>query len=385
MPRHILHVITNLEIGGAETMLARVVTGLDPAHYRFTVAGLFGLGPLAPRIEAAGVPLVEIGLRRRQPWGGLRRLRTLIREQKPDMIMSWLYNADLATTLALAGLPQQQRPPLVWNLRCSYMETAAYGLHARLVRGALARLSRRPALVVSNSRAGQTIHAGLGYRPHGWALIPNGFEIERFRPDPEARAAFRRECGLGPDIRLVGLPARLDPQKDQATFLAAAARLAPRLAARRQEVAFVLAGRGLEPDSRPAQAMIAAAGLDPARVHLLGPRQDMPRVYAGLDLVALSSAFGEGFPNVLGEAMACGVPCVATDIGDSRDILADCGRIVPPRDPDALAAALEDLLALSPEALAALGRAARLRVEESFSLSTVLQHYGDLFDRLCST
>jgi glycosyltransferase involved in cell wall biosynthesis len=235
-------------------------------------------------------------------------------------------------------------------------------------------MSRAPDLVLSNSVTGQKVHTALGYRPREWRIMPNGFDTDRFRPDPARAAAFRESLGLPATTLLIGLPARLDPMKDQDNFLDAAVRLAPA----NPDVHFVLAGRGLTLDNAEFMSRITARGLA-GRVHLLGERGDMETVMAGLDIVTLCSAYGEGFPNVLGEGMSCGAVCVATDVGDSAAVLGSHGRVVPPRDPAALAAAWAEVLALEPEARRAIGARARQHVIDNYSLSAIVRAYEELY------
>ncbi len=367
----ILHIITTLERGGAEAMLVKLVRNLAPLGMRSVVVSLTGPGVYGPELELLGVPVWSLGLRRGLPDPvALIKLVGIIRRERPDLVQTWLYHADLLGLIAarLAGVR-----PVCWNIRCSDMDMHHYSRLSRWLPRLLGQLSRQPEAVLVNSQSGQRYHHELGYRPRAWHFVPNGFDLEVFRPNEDARAELRRELGLVSGTPLVGLIARFDPMKAHADFLAAAEIVARRHPA----VRFVLAGLGIEPGN-PALAA-AGTGALAGRVSLLGLRGDVPKIMAALDICCLSSAFGEGFPNVLGEAMACGVPCVATDVGDAAWILGDTGRVVPPQAPMALAAALDDLLAGGPNLWRPLGDAARRRIEENFSLSGVAHTYYDLY------
>jgi glycosyltransferase involved in cell wall biosynthesis len=213
-----------------------------------------------------------------------------------------------------------------------------------------------PARVICCSEASKQRAESLGFATDRLQVIPNGFDMSRFRPDALARGVVREELGLSPDVPLVGLVARFDPAKDHATFLKAAARVRDRL----PNTCFVLCGNGVDAGNTFLQTQIDSLGLRGC-VFLLGRRSDMPRIQAALD-VACSSSITEGFPNVIGEAMACGVPCVVTDVGDSAEIVGGTGRIVPPRDPVALGDAVGDLL----EARATSNEAVRCRIEAKY-------------------
>lgn len=364
----VLHLITGLERGGAETMLAKLVTAADPARCRSIVVSMTDEGSVGAGLRAAGIPLYTLGLQRGRPaLAALVGLLRIIRRERPAVLQSWLYHADL---LALAASWIRPGLPLVWNLRCSDVDFRHYSRQFRLVRRVLALASGQPAAIIVNSDAGRRYHETLGYHPRSWEIIPNGFDIERFHPDPAARRALRERLGVSDAGLLIGMVARVDAMKDHATFLAAAALVA----ARRKDVMFVLAGRGTEALKRPAI-------LD-GRLQALGERDDIAAILASLDVAVLSSAFGEGFPNVLGEAMACGVPCIATDVGDSAAIIGQTGSIVPPRDPEALASAMIEWMERDPAARALAAAAARQRVAENYALPAIVERYQRLYEGL---
>jgi glycosyltransferase involved in cell wall biosynthesis len=356
----VLHVITGLGQGGAETMLAKLVEAL-PGLTHIVVPLTRDLA-LASRLSAAGARIEPIGMA--SPFavsGAVARLAGLIRRSQPDVIQSWLYHADLAATLARTAAGS--RAPLAWSLRCSDMDLARYATTTRFVVRALVRLSQVPAVIASNSEAGLAWHRRLGYRPRRTIVIPNGFDTDRFRPDPAARARLGAMLGWGDDAVIVGMVARVDPMKDHAGFLAALARAPASLRA-------VLIGRQTDHLVIPP----SLAG----RVAALGARDDVAGLTPGFDIACLASRFGEGFPNVLGEAMACAVPCVTTDVGDAAAIVDGAGVVVPPGDPLALADALAQL-AEDPGRRRALGEAGRTRVLDAFTLPAIAARYAALW------
>ena len=374
MVAKVLHLITGLETGGAERMLARLVAGADRSRFRPTVVSLTDAGTTGPIIEKAGCEVATLGLRRGAPdpravW----RLAAIVRAVCPDIMHSWLYHADLLGVLAHRFL-RAAPPRLLWNIRCSDMGVSLGPLGV-VCRRILSGFSAIPDAIVVNSLAGQFFHQQIGYHPRRWEYVPNGFDMAEFSPDHTARGEVRRELNIPNVAVVIGLPARYHPMKDHATFLAAAAQLA----ASRPETVFVLAGRDIAPENRALAAAIDARGLG-ERVRLLGERADMARVYAALDIVSLSSSGGEGFSNVLGEAMACAVPCVATDDGDARTIIDETGIVVPRRDPAALAAAWERLIALGEDGRRTLGVAARARIAQSFDIGGIVARYEALYD-----
>jgi glycosyltransferase involved in cell wall biosynthesis len=368
----IVHLISGLDLGGAEVSLGNLVARLDRTRFQSTVVSLIEPGPAGSIVRDHGTPLVSLGMERGKPsMRGLARMVALLRRDRPAILQTWMYHADL---LGLIAGRVARTPCIVWNIRCSNMTTNDQGGQLRLLLRALARLSRQPEAVIVNSYAGRVVHSALGYRPRRWVEITNGVDTERFRPRPTESQALRQALGIPERARAIGLVARRHAMKDHHTFLAAATELAQR----RPDVFFVLAGNGCEPGSRELEQAIAARELGD-RVRLLGIRHDIEDVFPAFDLTTLSSAFGEGCPNVLIESMSCGVPCVATDVGDCARIIGDTGRVVPPRDPTALAAAWDEFLRAD---LRALGAEARARTMAFFNLDQVRARYEALYSEV---
>lgn len=372
----VAHVITGLQVGGAEVMLARLLAATDRDRFESRVLALGGWGPIGEEIAALGVPVEALGLAAGPALPAqIGKLGRWLKRTQPDAIQTWLYHADL-----LGGLAGRLATgaPVVWGLHSSNLEPGIVKPGTIRAARACARLSGwLPSAVVCCSESTRDLHERLGYRPDRLLVIPNGIDPETFRPDPEARRSVRAELGLEPDAPLVGLVARFDPQKDHRTFVRAAAIAA----AANGRVGFLLCGDRVTPDNPDLRGWIEAAGIAD-RVHLLGRRRDLPRLQASLDVGTLSSAAVEALPLVIAEAMACGVPCVVTDVGDSARLVGDTGRVAPPGNPEALAAAWLELLALPPGERAALGARARRRIEEHYALSASVGRYEALYERV---
>lgn len=375
----VLHVITGLGLGGAEVMLHRLLGASDREALVQEVVSLTDLGVIGPRIQRLGIPVHALGMRRLPPDPAkLLRLRAQVAAFRPDVVQTWMYHADLLGGVAarLAG-----RARVVWGIHNSSLDPRRTRRTTHWTVALCARLSRRiPDAIVSVSRTARDLHVSLGYDARKFQVIPNGFDLEAFRPDPALRAEARAALGLAEGEVAVGLVARTEPQKDHANFIRAAALLA----ARRPEARFVLCGRGAEPGNAALAAAIAREGLA-GRFLLLGPRDDTPRVLNALDVGTLSSAFGEAFPLAIGEAMACGVPCVVTDLGDCAHLVGETGWVVPPRDPAALAGAWEACLGLGAEGRRLRGSAARERIARHFALPRVAAAYADLYRQVLGT
>ncbi len=355
-----LFLITALGSGGAEMMLTQIVTHLDRKRFAPAVVSLMPGGKHAATLREAGIPVHDLGLAAGRPTlASIWRLRRLVKAVRPDVLVGWMYHGNLAASLASwLGC----RVPVIWNVRQSLYSLDFEKRGSAFVIKLLARLRFNPAAVLYNSRVSARQHEALGYPAAKTVLVPNGFDCARFAPDADARAAVRSELGLPLDALLVGRFGRNTAMKDFATF----AQAAEILHARRTDICFVVAGAGTE-------SLPPSPGL-----RILGERHDLPRLTAALDVACSSSAFGEGFPNVVAESMSCAVPCVVTDVGDSAWLLGSAGKVVPPGDPRSLAAAIESLIALPPEGRRSIGHQGRQRILQDFALPAVVARFESL-------
>lgn len=362
-----LHIITGLNEGGAEAVLYRLCA--HDKENRHVVVSLMDQGKYGPLLQATGVEVHCLGLPRgRLTAGGVLRLWRLLRAQRPDMVQTWMYHADLVGGMLarLAGVP------VCWGIRNTTLPPGVSSRGTILVARLCAKLSRWvPRAIVSCSREAVRVHQALGYAADKFVCIPNGYDLTRFAPDVAARRRLRTEWAVDDGVPLLGMVARFDPQKDHPTLIAAlahAARAGTRFAC-------VLVGDGVDAGNVALREAIAVAGLETS-IRLIGRRDDVPAVMNALDLHVLSSS-AEAFPNVLAEAMACGTPCVTTDVGDAALIVGDTGWVVSPRDADVLAVALAAALAARNDAAAwqARRQAARARVAQRFDIARMVASY----------
>lgn len=374
----VAHVIPDLAIGGAETALVRLLEGLDRARFASLVITLRDGGALVAPAEGAGARVVSLGMRSRLPSPlTLLRLRAALRAFAPDVVQGWMYHGNLAAWTGVRVL--HPRPALAWNIRQSLASLAHERWLTRAVIRANARLSSGADAIVNNSRSSAAQHTALGFAPRRVEIVANGFDTRRFGPDPEARATLRARLGVAPDAMLAGLVARVAPVKRHDLFLDAVARV------RRSglDVHAVVAGPGASSDDPPLAGLVARTGIG-GHAHLLGACDDVAGLLASLDVLVSASGWAEGFPNVVGEAMACGVPCVVTDTGDCAALVGDTGLVVPPGDAGALAAALEELLRRAPEDRRRMGGRARDRIAADYTLARCTARYAALYSALAN-
>ncbi|WP_294327947.1 glycosyltransferase [uncultured Sphingomonas sp.] len=367
----ILHIITGLRTGGAEMMLHRLATAPTPGTTH-EVISLRGWGTVGARLQEAGVPVTSVDMFGASTPLAFLRLIAAIRRSKPDLVQTWLYHADVMGGLAarLAGAKR-----IVWGIRTADIRVGI-GLSrgAGLMLRAAARMSRTlPERIVYVAEAARIAHEACGYDPAKSLVIHNGFRL----PDPEdcarGRASVRREIGVSPDALLIGTAGTFNAQKNQVGFVHACA---PSLA-KRADLHVLLIGRGNDAASPELVDAVRATG-HADRIHLLGERRDVSDCLAALDIFCLASR-GEGFPNVVGEAMAVGTSAVVTDVGDAALLVADTGTVVPVDDPVALAAALAGQVDLPRAILAERGQAARDRIARDFTMDQVKDRYHMLY------
>lgn len=359
-----MFLVRSLDYGGAERQVVETCKGLVKSGYQVSVAEFYSGGPLEKELVDAGVPVVSLDKKGR--WdvlGFIFRTATLLRKAKSDVVYSYLVVPNIVTVALRPILPNTR---IVWSVRASNMDYRQYDWLSRLTFKISAFLARFVDAIVVNSEAGRTFHREQGYPDGRMTVIRNGIDVKRFSPDRALGSKVRADWNVDPEAPLIGLVGRLDPMKDHASFLRAAALLAEvRLDAR-----FVCIGEGSTDYAAELQGLAASLHLSD-RLIWAGSRSDMPAVYNALDCLVLPSAFGEGFPNAVGEAMACAVPCIVTDVGDCRQIVGDTGLVVSPGDCQGLFKALCSML--GDPARSQRGMRARQRIVAEFSTTHMVQ------------
>lgn len=369
-----LHIITGLNTGGAEKALLHILSGGLARRYDSIVLSLQDEGTVGCKIQELGVPVYTLGMRSGLPGlKALRRLFQIVRDIKPDLIQGWMYHGNLAASLA--GWMAPGSPAVSWNVRHSLYDIQAEKPLTRQVIRANSIFSGLAQSIIYNSRLSRSQHEAFGFRRCDAKVIPNGFDLDFLKPFQEDDRNIRCEFAFPTDAIVIGHIARFHPLKDHASFLRAAVQVAQH----RSDVRFLLVGREVSPDNPALGGIVPSHLLE--RFTFTGERNDVHRLIQAMDVFCLSSN-SEAFPNVLGEAMATGVPCVTTDVGDSADIVGDTGVVVPPSNSGLLAEGLLSLIGMSGHARQELGMAARRRIKERYSLETVVGQYEKLYEEL---
>lgn len=370
---HIVFLVRSLNYGGAERQLVALACGLHQRNHDVCVATFYGGGPLERELADAGVRVQVFNKQGR--WDMLvflSRLLRFVRRERPDILHSYLVVPNVVTALLRPLLPGIR---VVWGVRASNMDLSLYDWSARFVFRLSCLLSNLPHRIVVNSQSGLAFHRGIGYPADMMVVIPNGIDTDRFQPRPDARGKMRSEWGVGSSEKVIGKVGRLDPTKDHPNFLRAAAALSRE----RDDVRFICVGDGPNDYRGKLKDLSVELGLG-KRVIWAGRRTDLPEVYSAFDL-ATSCSGSEGFPNVIAEAMACGIPCVVTDAGDSAAIVGPLGIVVPPADPERLARAWDAALSRSVPASEAQRRQ---RIIDGFSLASLVSRSEQVFRQVIS-
>jgi glycosyltransferase involved in cell wall biosynthesis len=372
-----MHVITRLGRGGAPMMLYKLIRqslagGRQHTHI---VVTLLDENHFEHEFRTLDIEVITLWMKRGLPsWLAARKLSRLLSHFKPDLVHGWMYHANIA-----ASISARRECPVTWSIHHSLDEVAREKPLTRLLIRHGHLLQSRVSRIVYCSKSSRSQHELIGYPTSKGTVIPNGFDCVEFRPDQAARYEVRAALELGDDNFVIGHLARFHPMKNHDGLLEAFALVRKHHPAAR----LVMAGMGIDNSNVALVKKVNALGIA-GNIRLLGTRKDTPRLMNAFDGYVSSSSWGEAFPVVLGEAMASGLPCVATDLGDSAEIIGDTGIIVAPNDSRALSDAIAKLIEHGASARRNLGAAARQRILDRYSLETVERAYSQLYEEEAS-
>jgi len=375
----VLHIITGLEHGGAESALFRLITYQNNAVEQIVVS-MMSMGIYGERLEAAGIKVFALNMSRGTvSFSGLFKLWRIIRKNKPDIIQTWMYHADLIGGIdaRFAGCTN-----IAWSIHNFNIDKGVATNSTRWTAKMCALVSGWvPKKIISCSARSAVVHQKIGYSQEKFVVIPLGYDLEKCKRNEIARRNIRSSWNIDPHGIVLGCVARWDPYKDHKNLLTAFAKVSSEW----PWVYCVLVGPGMDKDNKELADLIKKSGAKADQIILMGSSEDIPAVMSAIDLHILSS-LGEAFPNVVCEAMACGTPCIVTDVGDASVIVGQTGWVVPPADSEALASAM--LLALNgmTEATAWKKRSAdcRKHILDNFSMKRMFDTYYDTWKTMLS-
>lgn len=368
MKKTIYHVVSGLKVGGAEMFLHRLILSSKASSYQHKIISLTPEGEMAERFRASNIPVVVLNFRK-NPFFAFFHMLYIFYTEKPIIVQTWMYHSDLFGGLAakMAGVKG-----IIWGVRTTEVGLSANSI--RFIRMMCSRLSRvLPTHIVCAAEASRINHIAIGYHAKKMMVIPNGFEPDLLRRDKGKREQIRKACGFASDEVVVGTLGRFSEEKDQENFIRAASILSKKITGLR----FLLVGRGLVFDNHQLSNWLENTQCKD-KFSMLGERSDVAACLSAMDIFCLSS-MTEGFPNVLGEAMSVGLPCVATDVGDAAVLVGNCGIIVPPKDSIALALGLEKIISMSVDERQRFGERGYQRVKHEFSMNLSASRFENLY------
>lgn len=371
----ILHIISGLDTGGAEMMLYKLIVQSSRHGVDSKVISIKKLGPIAKKMKEAGLEVDTLNL-------GNGFLYTLIslplliwktKSFQPQVIQGWMYHGNLFATIS--SLCVSSQVILCWNIRQTLYDIKREKIFTRWTIWIGKILSKKPNHILYNSSLSAQQHERYGYSGNRRTIIFNGFETEEFKPDIHLKSKVKKELNIETRY-VVGHIARFHPKKDHKTFISAAKKVLDEI----EDVTFVLIGRNVLFSTEALTKYISESGLE-TKVQLLGERTDIARVLTAMDVVVSSSSWGEGFSNVIGEAMAAGSLCVVTDVGEAKDIVGDFGIVVPPYSVDGISKGILQFLTLHNEVRDDIARRGRKRIIEEYSIDKIAAKYLSIYGR----
>ena len=371
----LIFLIRSLGPGGAERQLVNLAIGLKERGHEISVVTMYSGGVFEHTLRANAIPTFCLEKARRwQVLSPLVRLQKILKIVEPDLLHS--YGPETNVFLVLHRF-LFRRYPLVWGVRVAGLERSLYGRFEKILYWFECRWSRVPDLVISNSKAGKNLSIKDGFDKSRIKVIQNGIDTDEYRPDSGMRNAFRAKMELTPEIKVIGIVGRIDPQKDHQTFIEAVSLLPDH---QKAEVAIICVGFRNEQEIRALREQVKSLGLE-QRFIWLKRESSTVTVLNGLDIL-VSSSISEGFSNVIAEGLAVGLPCVVTDVGDSKLIVSEYGVVVPRKDPQALADGISQMLLDSRLRNDPFSEAARNHIVSKFSIDILVSNTETTLQRL---
>ena len=374
----VVHIITNLENTGTALMLYKLLAHTDRHQFEPVVISLGAETELCQRIRAHGISVhaLEMSTNLVVGWQ-IFKLTQLLRTLKPEVIQGWMYHGNLAASLA--NLSLGNRLPVLWNIHNTLYDIKQEPRTTRWVIELTVKRSNTPVRILYNTYLSAEQHAAIGYDTQHTHIIPNGVDTQLFSPNTYHHANTRQRLGIPEDAIVIGMVAHHHPLKNHALFIEAAHLLLQH----QKNVHFILAGQGITADN-PHLAPLLQRMATPHHLHLLGERKDIPNLLNAMDIFSLTASHDDGFPHSVSEAMACGIPCLTTDVGDLPRIIGNTGRTLQCQEttPSALAFAWLEWIHAGSVWRKELGVRAMQRIQQYYNIPDVTQQYQMIYKAL---
>ena len=362
-----------MSTGGAERALSNILAGGLSKEFQNEVISLKDMGTFGEKISNSGVKVSTLNISHSIPsLNSWRKLKGIVKRFEPDIIQGWMYHGNLAAYLAHAHIHKEST--LFWNIRHSLSDIKKEKPLTRKIIKLNRLFSSNPQHVIFNSKVAQTQHLAFGLNKGNAITISNGFDIDHLKPSLTNGKRLKEQLGIPENYLCIGHVARNHPMKNHTGFVQSVCETL----ANHPNTAIIMCGKGIDSSNASLTEIIPSNLRE--NFYFLGERDDIREIMQALDLFCLTSLWGEAFPNVLGEAMACGVTCIATDVGDSHYILGETGYHVNAEDPQAFANKLEEALSNGIENLNTRGKNSRARIVELFSLDHITRKYISIYE-----
>lgn len=366
----IVHIVIGLNVGGAELMLKRLVLNSQAkGKFKHEVVSLTDLGVIGFDLQNLGIPVYTLNMKSAISLLKVYfSLRKILKKIKPDVVQTWMYHSDLIGGLAAKSVGVDN---VIWGIRNTELDSNS-GILKKLIRKLCALLSYKiPKKIICVANKAKTVHGNIGYCKEKMLVIPNGFDISRFNVDNELRYRYRNELKIQHDKLVIGNIGRFTPAKNQLNFIKACLILLEK----GYDFDVIMAGRDISLNNFEIRKLVS----DKENFKLVGEVHQPENFYNAIDVFCLSS-ITEGFPNVLGEAMATKRICLTTDAGDAKEILGNCGYHINGFTSDEIAKSIEiNILSKECYNLKKVGDIARLEVIEKYSLEKIVSDFEKLY------
>lgn len=360
----VIHIIVGLGSGGAENMLLKVLKYSNYEEYYHEVISLTDIGTLGAEIQERGIKVHCLNLKAKNFFSSIVRVKNIC--ENFDIINTWMYHSDFIGFIVGKILCKKK---LIWNVRHSNLELKTNKLRTLLIAKINAILAHKVDMITYNSEKAYETHSKFGYNNKKSIVVENGFELEKFKFDPFSRDRLRRELKLNDVEKVLITVGRWNIQKDYNTLIKGLAKVKKNNA----DIKMIMVGKDLEDNNKELVALISKYNLND-NIILLGLRKDIPQLLSVADIY-ISSSQGESFSNAIGEAMACELPCIVTDTGDSKKIVGDSGSVINVKDYGALADKIDEMF--KRDKLDEMGKIARERIIKNYEIRNVVKKYEE--------
>lgn len=362
----IVHVITGLGSGGAENMLLKLLRHSDKNSYYHEVISLTDNGILGEQIKREGVKVNTLNINSKNIFQSLLTSRKICKDF--DIVNTWLYHADIFGFLLAKVLLKKK---LIWNIRHSNLEAGANKKSTLRIVKLNSLISKFVDAITYNSKSAFKSHTRIGFGNRNYYLVPNGFELEVFKESKNSRIQVRKELGLDQETKVIITVGRWNIQKDYYTLIKALHNLKQI----KSDYKMIMVGKDLDASNNELKNLINEYDLN-KNIILLGRRLDIPNLLSASDIY-ISSSLGESFSNSIGEAMSCGLPCIVTDVGDSKEIVGTNGLVVEKQNPLKMSQALNNLLGRDIDR-----KQARMHIKERYDITKVTKIFEEIYQSL---